>query len=299
MPQFKVVVTQMNTSVPKKVVKTFVVAPFQVPNGIPVSTIQAEGDIIVGQAPGVGMRLAAPTASNLTLISDLTVAGKWKLGSGGGGGGVIALKNNDSSIAYLGSVVCADLSVDTAFKGSVIPNDMSAIGVTAADINIGSTGNVTIAGLNTVLVSGNVNRGEWLVNSATRWMAKTAGMSWPMWGALGYAMTNYAGGGNGTVQAVVMPNPFHLSSAGTAWAIAGYNAGGNTADGQKFIVASDTWGVVAGAAITTAVRDPSAWVMGQSQGTRSAVVRPRRLSQPIRCHLRRKRRRLKVRRIYR
>ena len=128
--------------------------------------------------------------------------------------------------------------------------------MTAADINIGSTGNVTIAGLNTVLVSGNVNRGEWLVNSATRWMAKTAGMSRPMWGALGYAMTNYAGGGNGTVQAVVMPNPFHLSSAGTAWAIAGYNAGGNTADGQKFIVASDTWGVVAGAAITTAVRDP-------------------------------------------
>ncbi len=231
------------------------VADTHLPEGIPASLIEAEGDIIVGLAPGVGMRLPAPTVDNQTLVSDLSVAGKWKLGTGtGGGGGLIALTNQDGSNAAAGSVVVAELTHDDAFKGTTIANDLSVIGVTAEAINYGAQGNVGIAALLDTLVTGNIHRGEWIAASGTKWRGQTAGYSKPERGAVGYALEEYTGGGNGTVKAVVMPSPYNLSAAGSGWALGGFTSV-NLTDGQKFTIASATWATVVGAALGTATRD--------------------------------------------
>lgn len=242
-----------NVNVQPRLTRVVRVYNTRIPSGITTDLLTAAGQLIVCLSPGVAAVIAPPTANGQTLVSDLTVAGLWRIGSTGGAGGVIELTNKDTEQAVVGSVVIPDLSNDKAFLGTAIPNHLGAIGVTAEVIAINATGKIAIAALADVLVSGNVARGEWLATSATKWRAKTAGYDKPLYGAVGYALTAYGGGANGSVQAVVMPEPKHLSGAGTAWAIGGINSA-NVTDAQKFTIASAIWAVVAGAAITTATR---------------------------------------------
>jgi hypothetical protein len=233
------------TELAENVIQVYETNNFNVPSGITVDILTEEGQLITALSANTPLAIAAPTANNQTLVSDLSVAGKWKIGaSAGGGGGQITLTNKDSANALSGSVVIADLANDKAFLGTAVPNHLGAIGVLAEDININASGKVNIAALATTLVSGNVKRGEWLVTSATKWRGKTAGYNKPLYGTIGYALTEYSGGGNGTVDAVVMPEPRHLTTAGTAWAL-----GGSGTDAQKFTLASATWMTIAGAAL--------------------------------------------------
>lgn len=262
----KIIERQGTFNLQPRVVRVVRVYDFKVPAGITTDLITAAGQILVGLAPGVATVIPAPTANDLTLVSDLTVAGLWKVGSvGGGGGGMITLTNKDAENAAVGSVVIADLANDKAFLGTAIPNHLGVIGVAAEAININASGDVAIAALATMLVSGNVNRGEWLVSSATKWRAKTAGYDKPLYGSIGYALTAYAGGGNGQVEAVVMPEPKHLTTAGTAWALGGNN-GANTTDAQKFTVASATWASVSGAALPEATAGNAGLGYGTTAG---------------------------------
>lgn len=160
---------------------------------------------------------------------------------------LLTLTNKDADNAAAGSVVTADLANDKSFIGTSVPNHLGVIGVTVEAINTNATGQVANSSLTATLVTGNVARGEWLVSSSTKWRAKTAGYDKPLFGAIGYAMTAYSGGGNGSVDAVIMPDPKQLSSAGFGWALGGYNSAA-TSNGQKFTVASATWSTVASAA---------------------------------------------------
>lgn len=260
----KIIERQGTFNIQPRVVRVVRVYDFKVPAGITTDLITAAGQIIVGLAPGVATIIPAPTANDQTLVSDLTVAGLWKVGSvGGGGGGMITLTNKDAENAAVGSVVIADLANDKAFLGTAIPNHLGVIGVAAEAININASGDVAIAALATTLVSGNVNRGEWLVSSATKWRAKTAGYDKPLYGSIGYALTGYAGGGNGQVEAVVIPSPRHLTTAGTAWALGGAGA---TTNGQKFAVASATWATIASAGLPASREENAGLGYGTTAG---------------------------------
>ncbi len=245
--------TAVHATVERRVVQIVNVAPFQMPAGITVDLGTQAGQILICVGAGLWEVLDAPPANDQTLVSDLTLLKKWKLGaSGAAGGGFITLTNKDTGAnAAVASVVVAELGYDDAFKGTAIPQDLSVVGVTAEAININASGKVAIAALTDVLVKGNVSRGEWLVTSDTKWRAKSAGFSKPLHGSIGYAMKEYTGGGNGQVMAVVMPDPYHLSAAGTAWALGGVTTVAQT-NGQKFTVASATWASVVNAALTTA-----------------------------------------------
>lgn len=262
--KIKLTYTKFNTHVTTPVVKIYRVTPIGLPSGITLDLLTEEGQIIVCLAPGEAMVIDPPSANNQTLVSDLSVPGLWKIGTAGGSGGVIDLTNKDSTVAYTGSVVIADLTNDLAFTGTTVPGHLGVIGVTTEEIGINETGKVGIATLSDVLVTGNVSRGEWIIASATRWRGKTAGYDKPN-GALGFALTSYSGGGNGTVQAVVQPNPRHLSSAGTAWALGGYIAAATT-DAQKFTIASATWSAVAGAALGAAYTSQAGLGYGTTAG---------------------------------
>lgn len=206
-----------------------------------------------------------PLASGLVLVSDTTLPGKWKTGSAGGGGGVITLTNNDATEALTGSIAIADLTADKKFKSTTVPNCLGIIGVAAEDISAAAEGDLTIAGLGLVLVTGNVSRGEWLVSSSTAWRAKSAGYSKPLYGAIGYALTSYGGGGSGSVYAVIVPNPMMLTTAGTGWFLGGYTTT-TTTDAQKFTIASATWANVPGAALPSATNSSGGIGNGTTAG---------------------------------
>ncbi len=250
------------------VAQVYYVADFALQgNVIPLSLGTDEGQLLVCLSPNVWGVIDPPSANNQTIVSDLTLPGLWKIGTlAGGGGGVVELTNKDGSDSTTGSVVVLDTTNDSAFKGTTIPFALGVIGVTAEDIANNATGDVTIAGKNDVQVAGNVQRGEWMIAASTKWRAKTAGYDKPMnGGVVGYAITSYSGGGNGTVTGVIMPEPRHLTTAGTAWALGGYNTVEIT-NAQKFTIASATWAGVSGAALPSAVSEPHGFGYGTTAG---------------------------------
>lgn len=263
--KIKITYTKFNTKVERKVARIIRVTPIGLPQGITNEILTEEGQLIVCIEPGVAAVIDPPTANNQTLVSDLTVAGLWKIGTVASSGGVIELTNKDVVQALAGSLAIADLSNDKAFLGTTVPNHLGVIGVTKEDIAIDGTGDVAIAALCDVLVTGNVARGEWIVSSATKFRGKSAGYDKPLYGAVGYALTAYSGGADGSVQAVVMPEPKQLTSAGTSWAVGGNNGAG-TSNAQKFTIASATWSTVAGAALGAATYGPGGLGYGTTAG---------------------------------
>lgn len=254
--KLKVVVSQNRLSVPRQVTKVYRVAPFGVPTGIPYSTITEEGQIIIGLGNGQVTALQAPNASGLTLVSDLAVAGLWKLGAGGGGGGggSADLTNQTGSVQEVGTVVIHDPDNNESFKTTTVENDLRVIGVCAEEIGIASEGSVMFHGSGTVKVVGNAYRGQWLIASSTAGRAKAVGYQRPARGAIGMALTEYTGGGNGTVTALIDIDLYLGASKGTVYLLGGSNWDGSSAisTAQKMPYVTEASAVVASAALSAA-----------------------------------------------
>lgn len=172
---------------------------FDLPSGIVAGTLTEAGSMIVALGDSYPSETGAPTGDNQVWASDMAEPkkGRWQSLSSGGGAGLL---NNKSGTALVtGTVVILDGSNDSAFITTTTVADPMVIGVTAEDISANADGQVKILGRNTVLVQGNVARGEWLVASATAGRAQAAGTTRPAAGAIGIALEAYAGGGAGSI----------------------------------------------------------------------------------------------------
>ena len=137
------------------------------PDGISTSLIEAEGDLIIGLSAGVGLRLPAPTVSGLSLISNMAVSGLWELGTPETGG-TVTMTNKSGSDLAAGTIVIFYAGSDKAFTTTAEEGSRRVCGVLAEAIDNESSGQVAIIGrIQTVLVQGNVARGEWIKTSTT------------------------------------------------------------------------------------------------------------------------------------
>jgi hypothetical protein len=118
-------------------------------------------------------------------------------------GNIIYLTNNDGVSHYEGTVVIIDTTVDNGCKATTSSGDPKVIGIAAETVSASATGKYYQIGQATVLVQGNVARGDWLRASATSGRAESAGVLKPTSGGIGIALTAYAGGGAGTVTALI------------------------------------------------------------------------------------------------
>jgi hypothetical protein len=125
----------------------------------------------------------------------------------------VQLANKSGSQQVVGAVVIQDTGNDSAFTTTTLERTQ-VVGVTGETINTNATGAVNIAGLVTVQVAGNVNRGDFLISSGTVGRAKATPISFR---AFAIAVTAYAGGGNSTVMAVMIA-PQILTPPGVNWA---------------------------------------------------------------------------------
>jgi hypothetical protein len=176
---------------------------------IAASLATAAGQLPVSTAAQTWSTLNAPTADGQTLTANLALGQKMAWGAGGGGGSA-ALTNKSGGTVYAGSVVVQSTGYDSSFTTTTKVMDI-VIGVTGEDINNGNIGSIKLSGAGTVLVQGNVNRGDYLISSATAGRAQAT--SDPMQ-AVAIALTAYAGGGAGSVVAMIicdLPNPLSVS----------------------------------------------------------------------------------------
>lgn len=118
-------------------------------------------------------------------------------------GNVIYLRNNDGVAHYAGTVVIVDTSIDNGCKKTTSSGDPKIIGVAAETVSAGASGKYYQVGQATVLVQGNVSRGTWIIASTTSGRAAQYGYLKPTSGGIGIALTGYAGGGAGTVTALI------------------------------------------------------------------------------------------------
>jgi hypothetical protein len=168
---------------------------------VPLSVIQAEDDIIRGTAPNAVTRV--PKGSPGQVIGYDSTTGHVTAMTLASGGGSAALTNKDGTDAPSGAVVVLDDLNDQAFKGTTTQQDGRVIGVTKEAIVGNAQGQVAVGPqLATVLVQGNVARGDFIIASTTKWRGKSAGSTKPF-AAVAIAVTAYAGGGAGSVVALV------------------------------------------------------------------------------------------------
>lgn len=141
----------------------------------------------------------------------------------------IALTNNSGGTVDYGDVVIFDKANASSFKTTTIVADQRILGVAGGTILNGAVGSVLMSGIQTVNVTGNVALGQSLIPSATvkRAMANGGGSQD---GLLGYALTAYAGGSTGTVQALIVPK---LGRAGAAIIVEGASSGTNIVAGTN------------------------------------------------------------------
>lgn len=118
-------------------------------------------------------------------------------------GNVIYLTNNDGVAHYAGTVVIVDTSIDNGCKKTTSLGDPKVIGIAAETVSAGASGKYFQLGQATVLVQGNVSRGAWMIASTTSGRAAQYGYLKPSSGGIGIALTGYAGGGAGTVTALI------------------------------------------------------------------------------------------------
>jgi hypothetical protein len=201
MTQLKVQYQVISLGVARNVVRVYQVAPFGVPSGIPENIITAAGQVVVGLNAADADVLDAPVSSGLYLKSNTSLPRKmeWAAVAAGGGSGTMANKSGGSVAA--GDVLIMDTGNDQAFKTSSIQGDGRTFAIAGETIADTASGIVYFSGsVITVNVTGNVTRGNWLVQSTTSKRAMDSGSKTrPLRGGVGVALTSYGGGGSGTV----------------------------------------------------------------------------------------------------
>jgi hypothetical protein len=200
--KLSVVVTQAGSVIINKTIDAINVLPVtQESNAIEKSIITAKGDLIAGigkllydnHAVGTnGLILAADSSSStgLTWVPAST-------------GAIFDLTNNDAVTHAVGTVVIRDSSIDIGCKKTTTAGDANVIAVAVESVAASGTGKYMQSGQTTVLVQGNVSRGDWLVCSTTSGRAYSVGNKRPASGGIGIAQTAYAGGGAGSVTAII------------------------------------------------------------------------------------------------
>ncbi len=129
-------------------------------------------------------------------------------------GSVFIATNNSSIQLTPGMIVVFDNAHDSSVKTTVLPGDPSVVGVCLDTIAVGALGRFVINGVRTVVVTGNVTRGHWLIPSSTAGYAKDSGfVQKPSSGGIGIAMTSYSGGGTSTVPAMLNVVPYSSTNA--------------------------------------------------------------------------------------
>jgi len=211
--KLKIIETNTLANVQEKRTEIIEIADFLLAGDkIPASLATVAGQLPVSTAANTWAALGAPTADGQSIIANLALANKMAWGASAGGGSA-ALTNKSGGTVYAGSVVVQSTGNDSAFTTTVLERDL-ILGVAGEDINNNATGAIKLSGLVTVLVTGNVSRGDYLISSTTAARAKAASISFR---AFAVAVTAYGGGGNGSVSAILI-SPQLLIPNGTVWA---------------------------------------------------------------------------------
>jgi len=211
--KLKIIETNTLANVQEKRTEIIEIADFLLAGDkIPASLATVAGQLPVSTAANTWAALGAPTADGQSIIANLALANKMAWGASAGGGSA-ALTNKSGGTVYAGSVVVQSTGNDSAFTTTVLERDL-ILGVAGEDINNNATGAIKLSGLVTVLVTGNVSRGDYLISSTTAARAKAASISFR---AFAVAVTAYGGGGNGSVSAILI-SPQLLIPNGTMWA---------------------------------------------------------------------------------
>ena len=206
----KIVVTtsQSMAGMVEKKTQTINISPFDT---TPKALIDAKGDLLVGLSAGVLDNLPIGTDGNI-LIADSAEPLGMSWAPAPSTGGSFECYNNDGVTHAVGTVVIIDPSVDYGVKKTTTAGDYKVFAIAIESVSSASLGDYTDVGRIEVLVQGNVTRGDWLVASSTSGRAASVGVSKPASGGIGIAMTSYAGGGAGSVIALVSIQ--HFSTAG-------------------------------------------------------------------------------------
>jgi hypothetical protein len=164
--------------------------------------------LLVSTASGTWAELDNSAASDGQIMTyDSSLAKKMAFKGFAGGGGVVTLTNNSGSSRALGDVVVFDKSAASSFTTTTVQGDRRAWGVVKdTTIANGAAGLVAIGStIETVKVTGNVAIGQTLITSTSAGYAMANGGG-KQTGIIGYALTAYTGGANGTVQAFIVPD---------------------------------------------------------------------------------------------
>jgi hypothetical protein len=173
------------------------------------SEFTAKGDLIGGTADDTVDNLAVGT--DATILSALSTEATGLKYISQVQGTTFLLTNTDSVIHPAGTVVRLDTGADNSCKKTAFAGDPRAYAVALTDVNASVQGVYAQTGKLTVLVQGNVSRGQWLVPSGTAGLAMAyvdkSGADVIPTSGIGVALTSYGGGGSGSVVALVDCNP--------------------------------------------------------------------------------------------
>lgn len=267
-----------SVTVEKEIARVVRVFNYNTPSGISSDLLTEAGSMIVASAVGIASETGAPTADGQVWLSDLAepLKGRWQ--APGGGGGEVDMTNKSGTDQVAGTVVINDYTNNTAFTTTTTEGDRRVLGVLSEDITNNATGSVGVGGkIQTVRVTGNVLRGQWLIASSTAGRAKASGYTRPP-GAIGMAMTEYTGGSTGTVTALIAVDLYLGASKGKGYVLGGYT-GAYIATAQVLNFVSETTATIAGAALSLARREigggscgTHGYAVGGYTGANSAVV---------------------------
>ena len=239
-------------------VNEIVISPFDVAaDAIMKSTLQAKGDMVSATGSGAYSRVPAASGDGKVLMSDSAQSNGVTWGNAGGDV-TVTLINRASTDVAAGDVLVIENAYAEAFNTTTTPNDLRVLGVAGEAIFAASAGKVQCIAGTLVTVNcdtGAVNRGEWLVTSATAKRAKSGGY-FQTPGAFAIAMNSKTAGSIGTVKAILAQGFMYGIRGTTAWAAGGKNASNYLTDTQKFIMASASWATISGAALPAGTQEP-------------------------------------------
>ena len=246
----RILTTGTNINVQPQIVRVVRVYNHRIPTGIEASVLTEAGSMIVALGAATASETGAPSADGQAWVSDLAepLKGRWQTIATGGGTAELTNKSGSNQVA--GTVVIFDADNDSSFKTTTTLQDRRVVGVLAEDINNNTAGDVYIGATKaTVKVQGNVSRGQWLIASATAGRAQAGGYTKPL-GSIGIALTSYAGGGAGTVIALIVVDHYQGAGASKSYLLGGSNSTPTpVTTAQVLTMASETVAIVAGAAL--------------------------------------------------
>ncbi len=218
---------------------------------VPLSVVEAKGDLIVGTAAGQVVRFAAGSAGQSVIYDPTTTSG---LGYGSAGQAANATMTNKSGgAANAGDVLIFSSEYDSAFISTTIESDLRVCGVAGEYIDDDGEGAVnSVPGIICAVNcdSGAVSRGDWLISSSTEFKAKSGGILKPS-GAFAIALSAKDAGAAGQVQAMMVQGFTRGVSGTSGWAVGGNAGSGGVTNSEKFTIAAGTWATIAGAALPT------------------------------------------------